>query len=180
MGVIIPPDKASINFKNTDEPYTLKSFERDHGKSKGDYQWAVLFKFKDNNFSEAQPTQSSTIIDIDEQYTDLLSQYLHTPLLISEENCLYLDNVRPICWISPKPQIELVYDLVIIGAGQRSIEIAMYAATKGLKVALLEKRFLGGKYWNSTYYPLNYLANHARLLEKLGYPISMESFEKGE
>jgi len=172
-------DRTSPMRYSKDDIYIFKSHERDHGKGKEEYHWDMLFSFKENNFSEAQPQQNSTIIDIDEQFTELLSQYLHTPLLISEDNCHYLNNLRPICWMNPKPPINMIYDLVIIGGGQRSIEVAMLASTKGLKVALIEKRFLGGKYWNSVNYPLNYLSNYVKLLEKIGYPLSMESFEKG-
>ena len=87
---------------------------------------------------------------------------MHTPILISEDNCNFLNNVRPIYWSNPKPPNDFVYDLAIIGASNRAISIAMHASRKGLKVAMIEKRFLGGKYWNSTNYPLNFLIEYCR------------------
>lgn len=51
-------------------------------------------------------------------------------------------NVHPSGWVNPKPAGK--YDLLVVGAGTAGLVTAAGAAGLGAKVALIEKRFLGG------------------------------------
>jgi len=53
-----------------------------------------------------------------------------------------MDNVRPADWRNPVPAQR--YDLVVIGAGTTGLVAARSAAANGAKVALIERRLLGG------------------------------------
>ena len=51
-------------------------------------------------------------------------------------------NVRPVDWRNPSPMPR--YDLVIVGAGTAGLVAAKAAASRGVKVALVERHLLGG------------------------------------
>ena len=53
-----------------------------------------------------------------------------------------INNVHPSGWINPKPAKR--YNLVVIGAGTAGLVTAAGAAGLGGKVALIERRFMGG------------------------------------
>src|SRR4029079_2213372 len=53
-----------------------------------------------------------------------------------------MDNVRPADWRNPVPAQR--YDLVVVGAGTTGLVAARSAAANGAKVALIERRLLGG------------------------------------
>ena len=53
-----------------------------------------------------------------------------------------IDNVRPVDWRNPSPVRR--YDLVIVGAGTAGLVAAEAAASRGAKVALVERHLLGG------------------------------------
>ncbi len=53
-----------------------------------------------------------------------------------------LRSVRPADWVNPTPKER--YHLVVIGAGTAGLVSAAGAATLGAKVALIERRYLGG------------------------------------
>ena len=57
-------------------------------------------------------------------------------------NQTLLSNVHPPDWVNPTPTGR--YNLVVIGAGSGGLVTAAGAAGLGAKVALVEKRFLGG------------------------------------
>ena len=61
---------------------------------------------------------------------------------LDEHNRSLIDNVRPLDWVNPKPAER--YHLVIIGAGTGGLVSAAGAAGLGAKVALIERRFMGG------------------------------------
>jgi len=60
----------------------------------------------------------------------------------------------------------LSYDLVIIGAGWAGINVALSAKKHGLKVALVEKDFLGGTCLNYGCIPTKHLIQYAKLYLK--------------
>jgi pyruvate/2-oxoglutarate dehydrogenase complex dihydrolipoamide dehydrogenase (E3) component len=63
------------------------------------------------------------------------------------EESKYLDRVRPHAWNNPEPKA--VYDLAILGAGPAGIEAAETAIRAGFRVALIERKRLGGNSLNA-------------------------------
>ncbi|MGQ9588861.1 MAG: mercuric reductase [Planctomycetota bacterium] len=59
-----------------------------------------------------------------------------------EYNRLLLENAHPPAWENPRSEGR--YDLVVLGAGTAGLVTASGAAGLGARVALIEKRFLGG------------------------------------
>src|SRR5471032_1601791 len=53
-----------------------------------------------------------------------------------------LENFHPALWRNPQPADP--YALVVIGAGPAGITAAYSAASLGVKVALIERKFVGG------------------------------------
>ena len=68
----------------------------------------------------------------------------NTPLVapIDEHNLNLLANVHPSDWRNPEPTGR--YNLVVLGAGTAGLVAAAGAAGLGAKVALIEKRLMGG------------------------------------
>jgi pyruvate/2-oxoglutarate dehydrogenase complex dihydrolipoamide dehydrogenase (E3) component len=66
------------------------------------------------------------------------------PLILpqDENNTTLVKNVRPPDWVNPAPAP--CYNLVVIGAGTAGLVAAAGAAGLGAKVALIERRLLGG------------------------------------
>lgn len=60
----------------------------------------------------------------------------------SKANQTLIDLVRPNAWTNPQPSGR--YNLVVIGGGSAGLTAARGAAILGAKVALIEKRYLGG------------------------------------
>jgi pyruvate/2-oxoglutarate dehydrogenase complex dihydrolipoamide dehydrogenase (E3) component len=67
-----------------------------------------------------------------------------TTQILTDDECdaKLIANVRPTNWINPKPRGK--YDLVVIGAGTAGLVTAAGAAGLGAKVALIERRLMGG------------------------------------
>ncbi|MEE8138083.1 MAG: mercuric reductase [Thermoanaerobaculia bacterium] len=61
---------------------------------------------------------------------------------LDEHNRNLLDNVHPSDWVDPEPAER--YHLVVIGAGTAGLVSAAGAAGLGARVALIERRLLGG------------------------------------
>lgn len=61
---------------------------------------------------------------------------------LDEHNSTLLSNVHPTDWENPKPSGR--YNLVVIGAGTAGLVCAAGAAGMGAKVALIERRLMGG------------------------------------
>ncbi len=61
---------------------------------------------------------------------------------LDEHNRALLANVHPVGWVNPEPAGR--YNLVVIGAGTAGLVTAVGAAGLGAKVALIEKRLMGG------------------------------------
>jgi pyruvate/2-oxoglutarate dehydrogenase complex dihydrolipoamide dehydrogenase (E3) component len=76
-----------------------------------------------------------------------------------------LQNVHPNNWINPRPATS--YDLVVIGAGTAGLVTAAGAAGLGAKVALIEKRLMGGDCLNVGCIPSKCIIRSARVVAYL-------------
>lgn len=77
-----------------------------------------------------------------------------------EYNRLLLDNVHPATWVNPDPTGR--YNIVVIGAGTAGLITAVVAAGLGAKVALIERRLMGGDCLNVGCVPSKGLIRAAR------------------
>jgi pyruvate/2-oxoglutarate dehydrogenase complex dihydrolipoamide dehydrogenase (E3) component len=77
-------------------------------------------------------------------------------------NQTLLDAVHPTDWVNPTPQAE--YDLVVIGAGTAGLVVAAGTAGLGigLKIALIEKQYMGGDCLNFGCVPSKAIIRSAR------------------
>jgi pyruvate/2-oxoglutarate dehydrogenase complex dihydrolipoamide dehydrogenase (E3) component len=87
---------------------------------------------------------------------------------MDEFNQKLLKNVHPDSWVNPQPADN--YDLVVIGAGTAGLVVAAGAAGLGLglKVALIEKHFMGGDCLNFGCIPSKCLIRSSRVIGELG------------
>jgi pyruvate/2-oxoglutarate dehydrogenase complex dihydrolipoamide dehydrogenase (E3) component len=78
-----------------------------------------------------------------------------------------LDHVHPPDWVNPSPQAE--YDLVVIGAGTAGLVVAAGSAGLGigLKIALIERAYMGGDCLNVGCVPSKCLIRSARAVGEL-------------
>lgn len=74
--------------------------------------------------------------------------------------------VHPDGWVNPKPRHK--YDLVVIGGGTAGLVSAFAAAGLGARVALVERRLLGGDCLNVGCVPSKALLRSARAIGELG------------
>ena len=77
-----------------------------------------------------------------------------------EHNRTLVDNVHPLDWTNPKPADR--YHLVVIGGGTAGLVSAAAAAGLGARVALVERRLLGGDCLNYGCVPSKALVSAAR------------------
>ncbi len=77
-----------------------------------------------------------------------------------EYNRLLLENVHPSTWVSPDSTGR--YNIVVIGAGTAGLITAVVAAGLGAKVALIERRLMGGDCLNVGCVPSKGLIRAAR------------------
>lgn len=77
-----------------------------------------------------------------------------------EYNRLLLENVHPATWVNPDPTGR--YNIVVIGAGTAGLITAVVAAGLGAKVALIERRLMGGDCLNVGCVPSKGLIRAAR------------------
>ena len=77
-----------------------------------------------------------------------------------DHNQRLIDNVRPLTWPNPKPADR--YHLVVVGGGTAGLVSAAGAAGLGARVALVEKRLLGGDCLNYGCVPSKALIRAAR------------------
>lgn len=85
---------------------------------------------------------------------------LHELMPFDEHNEVLRDNVRPLTWNNPEPSGR--YNLVVIGAGTAGLVAAAGAAGLGAKVALVERRLMGGDCLNVGCVPSKALIRCAR------------------
>lgn len=79
---------------------------------------------------------------------------------LDEHNRTLADNVHPPDWVNPEPARR--YNLVVLGAGTAGLVAAAGAAGLGAKVALVEKKLLGGDCLNVGCVPSKALIRSAR------------------
>ncbi len=79
---------------------------------------------------------------------------------LDEHNQVLAANVHPPDWVNPEPATR--YNLVVIGAGTAGLVTAAGAAGLGAKVALVEKKLLGGDCLNVGCVPSKALLRAAR------------------
>src|ERR1700757_2488154 len=93
-----------------------------------------------------------------------------------EHDARLLANVHPAGWINPKPASR--YNLVVIGAGTAGLVAAAGAAGLGARVALVERRLMGGDCLNFGCVPSKALirASHVAALvrEAGGYGVAVD------
>ena len=77
-----------------------------------------------------------------------------------EHNRMLLGNVHPATWVNPDPANR--YNLVVIGAGPAGLITAVVAAGLGAKVALIERRLMGGDCLNAGCVPSKALIRAAK------------------
>ncbi len=77
-----------------------------------------------------------------------------------EHNARLLANVHPPAWVNPSPRGR--YNLVVVGAGTAGLVTAAGAAGLGAKVALIERRLMGGDCLNVGCVPSKALIRAAR------------------
>ena len=74
------------------------------------------------------------------------------PLLFDKHNCDLFDQVRPVRWSDPQAKVSApnsrklkdVYDMLVIGAGAGGLVTAAGSHAVGAKVAIIERKFMGG------------------------------------
>lgn len=92
------------------------------------------------------------------------------PILITpldEHNQRLVDQVHPSSWIQPEPAG--LYHLVVIGAGSAGLAAARAAAELGARVALVERRLMGGDRLNHGGVPANALIRSARAWNEVAH-----------
>src|ERR1700730_9191151 len=80
---------------------------------------------------------------------------------LDEHDARLLANVRPPHWINPEPAAR--YNLVVIGAGTAGLVAAAGAAGLGARVALVERRLMGGDCLNFGCVPSKALIRASRV-----------------
>lgn len=99
------------------------------------------------------PSPSGKLRGLDPELREVLE-----PLDV--HNRRLIDNVHPLAWTNPKPADR--YHLVVVGGGTAGLVSAAGAAGLGAKVALVEKRLLGGDCLNYGCVPSKALISAAR------------------
>lgn len=74
-------------------------------------------------------------------------------------------ELRPQGWVNPEPAGR--YPLVIVGAGPAGLAAAEAAAARGIRVALIERDFIGGTCLNSGCVPSKAIIRSSRLLAEM-------------
>lgn len=100
-----------------------------------------------------EPTGATDLRGLDPELREILEP-------LDGHNRRLVDNVHPIEWPNPKPTER--YHLVVVGGGTAGLVSAAGAAGLGARVALVEKRLLGGDCLNYGCVPSKALISAAR------------------
>jgi len=103
---------------------------------------------------------TNTKTDADQQRFDALMRDIPELAPLDEHNQTLASNVHPPDWINPTPADR--YNLVVIGAGTAGLVSAAGAAGLGAKVALVERKLMGGDCLNVGCVPSKALIRAAR------------------
>src|SRR4029077_7849734 len=87
-----------------------------------------------------------------------------------EHDARLLANVHPAGWINPEPAAR--YNLLVIGAGTAGLVAAAGAAGLGARVALVERRLMGGDCLNFGCVPSKALIRAARVCGERKHALS--------
>ena len=117
--------------------------------------WSLVLKQAEKN----SYISLKGVTDFHEKCPFISSMYL------DQHNCKLYDVVRPVEWIDPVPTEP--YDLVVIGAGAGGIAAAVKAIQKNFKVALIERCYMGGTYYNSGKIAFDALEQCAEMIQKV-------------
>ena len=98
-------------------------------------------------------TDSQSPTAVDPELLELVQPF-------DSHNQTLLDNVHPPEWINPEPQDR--YHLVVLGAGTAGLVSAAGAAGLGARVALIERRLMGGDCLNYGCVPSKAMISAAR------------------
>ncbi|MCP4202653.1 MAG: mercuric reductase [bacterium] len=100
-----------------------------------------------------EPSRSPNLQGLDPALREVLEP-------LDDHNLRLIDNVHPVEWPNPKPAER--YHLVVVGGGTAGLVSAAGAAGLGARVALVEKRLLGGDCLNYGCVPSKALISAAR------------------
>jgi len=143
-----PTDDERIGRFKKDNP--------DHGHQPDKNKtWSMVLKQAESN----QYISLKGVTDFHEKCPFVTSMYL------DQYNCKLYDAVRPVEWVDPMPGDP--YDLVVVGAGSGGISAAIFGAQENFKVALIERSYLGGEYYNTGMVPFNALEHCADSIQKI-------------
>jgi pyruvate/2-oxoglutarate dehydrogenase complex dihydrolipoamide dehydrogenase (E3) component len=85
---------------------------------------------------------------------------------VDKHDARLLANVHPEAWVNPEPAAR--YNLVVIGAGTAGLVAAAGAAGLGARVALVERRLMGGDCLNFGCVPSKALIRASRVSAEIG------------
>lgn len=127
--------------------------------------------------SDRAPSRETTQRTDRPMHSSLDTHMLNDLQPLDEHNTRLLEAVHPPTWTNPTPSGR--YNLVVVGAGTAGLVTAAGAAGLGAKVALIERRLLGGDCLNFGCVPSKALIRSARavgdLLDAHHYGVSAGS-----
>lgn len=115
--------------------------------------------------SDRAPSRDSTPGTDRPMHTSLDTHILNDLQPLDEHNTKLLEAVHPPTWTNPTPSGR--YNMVVVGAGTAGLVTAAGAAGLGAKVALIERRLLGGDCLNFGCVPSKALIRSARAVGDL-------------
>src|SRR6185437_438840 len=92
------------------------------------------------------------------------------PASADEHDARLLANVHPADWVNPEPAPR--YNLLVIGAGTAGLVAAAGAAGLGARVALVERRLMGGDCLNFGCVPSKALIRASRVCGESNHVLS--------
>ncbi|MFQ5527999.1 MAG: mercuric reductase [Thermoanaerobaculia bacterium] len=113
-----------------------------------------------------EPTRTANLEGLDPELREILEPH-------DSHNLRLVDNVHPTDWVNPDPAER--YHLVVIGAGTAGLVSAAGAAGLGARVALVEKKLMGGDCLNYGCVPSKALISAARSWRRARVPSDFAS-----